>query len=144
MSIAEHPRGTSAAARLARLGFVDPGRAARLLSGVGVLGEDDVLTALGATADPDLAALGLVRLVEAARDREELFAALGSDHHLRTKLLGVLGASAALGEHLARHPGDWRVLAVRGQAAPTQRELERVLLAAVGADPDRRAGEPGP
>jgi glutamate-ammonia-ligase adenylyltransferase len=148
VSIAEHPRGTSAAARLARLGFVDPARAERLLadagvlSDAGVLAEDDVLPALGAAADPDLAVLGLVRLAEAAPDRRELLAAVGIDERLRAALFAVLGASAALGEHLARHPGDWRVLSGEGLAArPTQRELEGFLLATVGADPDR-PGDP--
>ena len=48
----------------------------------------------------------------------------------------MLGASAALGDHLARHPGDWRVLA--GPDAlhrPDPAGLRTSLLAAAGAAP---------
>ncbi|HLZ37747.1 MAG TPA: bifunctional [glutamine synthetase] adenylyltransferase/[glutamine synthetase]-adenylyl-L-tyrosine phosphorylase, partial [Mycobacteriales bacterium] len=104
------------------------------------------VASLGTAADPDLGALGLVRLLEAAPDGADLRAALRGDHDLRARLLAVLGASAALGEHLARHPGDWHVVGDANwpgdHVVPTQRELERVLLAAVGADPDR-PGDPG-
>ena len=44
---------------------------------------------------------------------DELRAALRADEELRDRLVTVLGVSAALGDHLARQPGDWRLLAGR-------------------------------
>ena len=110
-------RRPTLAGRLARLGFTDARRAERTLLEAGRAGtappSDDLLDALGATADPDLALDGLVRLLAAA-DRagegEELRRALGRDGPVRERLPAVLGVSAALGEHLARHPDHWRVL----------------------------------
>ena len=67
---------TSRAAQLARLGFADAARADRLLDDPALAGlfdplrrrfGDGVVDALGAVADPDLALLGLVRLMEALR-----------------------------------------------------------------------------
>ncbi|WP_395107360.1 bifunctional [glutamine synthetase] adenylyltransferase/[glutamine synthetase]-adenylyl-L-tyrosine phosphorylase [Actinomadura sp. SCN-SB] len=74
---------------------------------------DEVLDALGGTADPDLALAGLVRLLEAAEragEGEALRAALARDTPGRERLLAVLGVSDALGGHLARHPDHWRAL----------------------------------
>jgi glutamate-ammonia-ligase adenylyltransferase len=68
----------------------------------------EVLTGLAATADPDLAAHQLQRLAEADRAALE---AVRTDGELRDGLLAVLGCSAALGDHLVAHPGQWRVLA---------------------------------
>ena len=102
---------------LLRYGFSDPATANRLLSTpeFGELGSDAVLLeALGNTADPDLAVLSLLRLVEAQPDgaaRATLLDTLRSAKPLRDRLLGVLGASEALGDHLAGHPDDWRMLA---------------------------------
>ncbi|MEI5528395.1 hypothetical protein WB388_48480, partial [Streptomyces brasiliscabiei] len=72
-----------------------------------------LLEALGRTADPDLALHGLVRLLEAqpgASARRELLDTVIAAKPLRDRLLGVLGASAALADHLARHPRDWEAL----------------------------------
>lgn len=101
--------------RLVRRGFTDPGAALRLLAGpgLGALADDPVLLdALGATADPDLALLGLARLLEAldAAEQQTLRDTLTTSKPLRDRLLGVLGASAALADHLARHPRDWHAL----------------------------------
>ncbi|MFC5753403.1 bifunctional [glutamine synthetase] adenylyltransferase/[glutamine synthetase]-adenylyl-L-tyrosine phosphorylase [Actinomadura rugatobispora] len=110
-------RRPTLAGRLARLGFTDAGRAERALLEAGREGgaapSDDLLDALGATADPDLALDGLVRLLAAADQAgqgEELRRALGKDGPVRERLPVVLGVSAALGDHLARHPGHWRAL----------------------------------
>ncbi|MFE6326663.1 bifunctional [glutamine synthetase] adenylyltransferase/[glutamine synthetase]-adenylyl-L-tyrosine phosphorylase [Streptomyces sp. NPDC057838] len=109
-------RRSSTFTRLLRHGFTDASAAERLLDSVELapLRDDPVLLdALGATADPDLALLGLVRLLEAQPNpgaRRELLDTLISAKPLRDRLLGVLGASAALGDHLARHPGDWQAL----------------------------------
>ncbi|MET9870025.1 hypothetical protein ABZZ16_28445, partial [Streptomyces sp. NPDC006386] len=61
-------RRSSTFTRLLRHGFTDASAAERLLDSVELapLRDDPVLLeALGATADPDLALLGLVRLLEA-------------------------------------------------------------------------------
>ena len=130
------PRRTTLSARLARMGFADPARAERLASGDLALdlgsGDDGLLAALSAAADPDLALAALARMPTDA----ELLTALHQDADLARRLALVLGASAALGDHLARHPEGWRLL--RGPeplACPSAGELRSVLLTAVGADP---------
>ena len=137
--------------RLARLGFADAERAHALLGagrpgGLGLWrdGEpaDDgaaaVISALGRSADPDLAVLALARLAEAdPAAAPALLARLRTGVQLRARLTGVLGASSALGDHLAAHPADWRLLDDPATAPPG-------LLAAVGADPaDPPAGTAG-
>ncbi|MFB4315607.1 bifunctional [glutamine synthetase] adenylyltransferase/[glutamine synthetase]-adenylyl-L-tyrosine phosphorylase [Actinomadura sp. 21ATH] len=139
-------RRPSLTGRLARLGFTDAGRAERALleaARAGTAPDDDALDALGGTADPDLALDGLLRLLaaaDAAGEGEELRAALRKDGAVRERLPAVLGVSAALGDHLVRHPGHWRALGEAGalQPAPGQAgaaALRAALLAAVGADP---------
>ncbi|MER5638533.1 bifunctional [glutamine synthetase] adenylyltransferase/[glutamine synthetase]-adenylyl-L-tyrosine phosphorylase [Kitasatospora sp. NPDC002227] len=130
--------------RLVRRGFSDSAAALRLLEGPGLHGLADdpvLLDALGVTADPDLALLGLARLMEALpeAERHTLRDTLTSSKPLRDRLLGVLGASAALGDHLARHPGDWHALVTfgvhdlhPGPADFTRRLAEQVRSAAPG------------
>ncbi|WP_030379705.1 MULTISPECIES: bifunctional [glutamine synthetase] adenylyltransferase/[glutamine synthetase]-adenylyl-L-tyrosine phosphorylase [unclassified Streptomyces] len=109
-------RRSSTFTRLLRHGFTDPSASERLLDApelAAVRADPVLLEALGATADPDLALLGLVRLLEAQPDdtaRHELLDTLIAAKPLRDRLLGVLGASTALADHLARHPADWRAL----------------------------------
>ncbi|MEU9781616.1 bifunctional [glutamine synthetase] adenylyltransferase/[glutamine synthetase]-adenylyl-L-tyrosine phosphorylase [Streptomyces phaeochromogenes] len=109
-------RRSSTFSRLLRHGFTDPSAAERLMESAElapIRNDPVLLDALGATADPDLALLGLVRLVEAQNGhtaQRELLDTLIAAKPLRDRLLGVLGASAALGDHLARHPLDWQVL----------------------------------
>jgi glutamate-ammonia-ligase adenylyltransferase len=127
--------------QLAAMGFADTERARRLLTddlGLDPDGDDARLVeALAAAADPDLALGTLARLAPDA----ELAAALRSDAGLRDRLVTVLGVSAALGDHLVRHPEDWRTLAgPRALARPSAAELTADLMAAVGADPG--AAEP--
>jgi glutamate-ammonia-ligase adenylyltransferase len=122
--------------QLAAMGFADTERARRLLTdelGLDPDGADAPLVeALATAADPDLALSTLARLAPGA----ELAAALRSDAGLRDRLVTVLGVSAALGDHLVRHPEDWRVLAgPRALARPSAADLRADLLAAVGADP---------
>ncbi|MFF4485545.1 bifunctional [glutamine synthetase] adenylyltransferase/[glutamine synthetase]-adenylyl-L-tyrosine phosphorylase [Streptomyces sp. NPDC001544] len=105
-------RRSSTFTRLLRHGFTDPSAAERLLDGselAAVRNDPVLLEALGATADPDLALLGLVRLLEAQQGRELLDTVIAAKP-LRDRLLGVLGASTALADHLARHPQDWQAL----------------------------------
>jgi glutamate-ammonia-ligase adenylyltransferase len=128
------------AGQLAAMGFADTARARRLLTddlGLDTEGADAPLVeAIAAAADPDLA-LDLLARIEPGDD---LRAELRSDAGLRDRLITVLGVSAALGDHLARHPADWRVLAGPGTLPrPAAGELHATLLAAVGA----QAGRPG-
>ncbi|MFD6249318.1 bifunctional [glutamine synthetase] adenylyltransferase/[glutamine synthetase]-adenylyl-L-tyrosine phosphorylase [Streptomyces roseolus] len=133
-------RRSSTFSRLLRHGFTDPSGAERLLDLpelAALRGDPVLLDALGATADPDLALRGLVRLVEAQPEtgRQTLTTTLLSAKPFRDRLLGVLGASEALADHLARHPGDWETL-VTYEAAdlhPGVAEFERGLAGA--ADP---------
>ncbi|BCJ61024.1 bifunctional [glutamine synthetase] adenylyltransferase/[glutamine synthetase]-adenylyl-L-tyrosine phosphorylase [Micromonospora endophytica] len=88
----------------------------------------ELLTALSRAADPDLALRQLHRLVEAERRAEghpngtateagggigagsAMLAALDEDPGLRRRLIAVLGASSALGDHLVANPDQWPVL----------------------------------
>ncbi|MFD3440923.1 bifunctional [glutamine synthetase] adenylyltransferase/[glutamine synthetase]-adenylyl-L-tyrosine phosphorylase [Streptomyces sp. NPDC058685] len=133
-------RRSSTFTRLLRHGFTDPGEAERFLElpdMASVRTDPVLLEALGAVADPDLALRSLVRLVEGQEppDRRVLLDTLVSAKPLRDRLLGVLGASEALGDHLARHPGDWRALVTYESADlhPGVEEFERCLADA--ADP---------
>ncbi|MFI6640139.1 bifunctional [glutamine synthetase] adenylyltransferase/[glutamine synthetase]-adenylyl-L-tyrosine phosphorylase [Streptomyces sp. NPDC050504] len=140
-------RRSSTFTRLLRHGFTDPSSAERFLESPAldeVRTDPVLLDALGATADPDLALRGLVRLAEAQEAQD---GARGGDEHralldtlvsakpLRDRLLGVLGASEALGDHLARHPADWQALVTYESADlhPGVAEFERGLADA--ADP---------
>jgi [glutamine synthetase] adenylyltransferase / [glutamine synthetase]-adenylyl-L-tyrosine phosphorylase len=130
------PRRTTPSARLARMGFADPARAERLASedlALDIDGDDaELLAALAAAADPDLALAALARMPRDAA----LLSALREDAGLRRRLALVLGASAALGDHLARHPEGWRLLGGPEQlACPSAGELRSALLTAAGADP---------
>ncbi|MFJ8488015.1 bifunctional [glutamine synthetase] adenylyltransferase/[glutamine synthetase]-adenylyl-L-tyrosine phosphorylase [Streptomyces sp. NPDC094038] len=134
-------RRSSTFTRLLRHGFTDASAAERLLDGpeLAAVRDDPVLLeALGATADPDLALHGLVRLLEAQPSptaRRELLDTLIAAKPLRDRLLGVLGASAALADHLARHPRDWDELVTYEprDLHPGVAEFERGLAGA--ADP---------
>lgn len=132
------PRIESTAARLAKLGFADGARAAQLLDRTPA-DLDDLLEFLVAVADPDLALVSLTRLAE----REPaVLTAVREDERLRARLFAVLGVSAALGEHLVRHPGQTALL-----AEPELGEARAALLRAVGAEPgepEPRAGDPDP
>ena len=131
-------RRSSTFSRLLRHGFTDPSAAERLMESAElapIRNDPVLLDALGATADPDLALLGLVRLVEAQDGhtaQRELLDTLIAAKPLRDRLLGVLGASAALGDHLARHPLDWQALVMYEpqDLHPGTAEFERGLAEA--------------
>ena len=123
------------------MGFADADRAERLLSEDLALdpegADTDLLASLAAAADPDLALTTLARMPLSG----DLLAALRADAGLRSRLTAVLGASAALGDHLARHPEDWQVLSgPDALRSPGAAELRADLLMAVGAKP----GDPEP
>src|SRR6516165_7730851 len=121
------------------MGFADPARAEPLLlADLGMsaaeLRTDPLVTAIAAAADPDLALAGLARLFAATAGPDALRAALRTEQDFRDRLTAVLGVSAGLADHLARHPEDAEIL--RGAISrPEAAELRADLLRAVGADP---------
>jgi glutamate-ammonia-ligase adenylyltransferase len=138
------PAGTG---RLARLGFANPGRTAELLGSEG-LGwwsteasapagpeGEELISSLAASADPDLAALTVHRLTGSQQEPGALAKALREDVGFRYRLLGVLGASTALGDHLCANPDEWRALVsgVWEPETPSPELLQAILLEAVGA-----------
>ena len=139
----EHPRGVTSRSRLVRLGFTDVPAVEAALTQVGLWVDGapahdeaaEVVAAVADGTDPDLAATALARVHEAATDPAELLAALCRSEGLRRRLMGVLGTSVALGDHLVAHPEDWHELADDELAAvrPSLLGLQARLLAAVGA-----------
>ncbi|WGY04134.1 bifunctional [glutamine synthetase] adenylyltransferase/[glutamine synthetase]-adenylyl-L-tyrosine phosphorylase [Nocardioides sp. QY071] len=134
---------TSQRTELLRLGFVDLDRAVADLDRLGP-GGTDLLALLGRTADPDAALQGLVRLADAVggpRERAELLAAVRDDEGTAMRLLCVLGASAALADHLATHPAQWRELAdpALGSTRPAAWAVRASLIEAVTDKPDQAA-----
>src|SRR5699024_6680711 len=66
------------------------------------------IRAMTRAADTDGALLGLVRVLEAAGDDVgELREALREDEQVRDRVIGVLGISTALVDHLVAHPEQW-------------------------------------
>ncbi|MFG2221868.1 bifunctional [glutamine synthetase] adenylyltransferase/[glutamine synthetase]-adenylyl-L-tyrosine phosphorylase [Streptomyces sp. NPDC048644] len=137
-------RRSSTFTRLLRHGFTDASAAGRLLDApelASVRDDSQLLEALAGTADPDLALLGLVRLVEAQDPDEQqlLLSTLVTAKPLRDRLLGVMGASEALADHLARHPHDWRSLATYEAADlhPATPEFEEALAEGVWGERGR-------
>jgi len=126
------------------MGFADAARAERLLlTDLGGIdpdgdqtdpGTDPLLTALAAAADPDLALAGLARVFGATADVSALRQALRDEPDFRDRLTAVLGVSAGLADHLARHPEDAHIL-----GGPIDRpgpaELREQMLQAIGANP---------
>ena len=135
-------RSGSLQGRLARLGFADAARGVRLLSepGLVALGSEG-LDDLALAPDPDLALATLSRIAETREPPARAFVdALDLDADLRARAYAVIGTSAALGDHLVRHPEDWVVL--RGidvdgvlSAPPllSAEEMRDEMLTAVGA-----------
>jgi glutamate-ammonia-ligase adenylyltransferase len=136
-------------ARLARAGFADPVRSARLLTGPALRlwdlerneTTDDsaavVLSALGRTAAPDQA-LAMLADLAGTEAGPEILAELRTSADFRTRLLGVLGASQALAQHLCANPGDALILTGTAADLPTVASAAGRICAAVGAS----AGDP--
>jgi glutamate-ammonia-ligase adenylyltransferase len=125
------------------MGFADAARAELLLLGdlgatAAELRSDPLVSAVAAAADPDLALTGLARLFGAVgQGKDALRAALHAEQDYRDRLTAVLGVSAGLADHLARHPEDAEVL--RGAADRQEASALRAgMLGAVGANPDDR------
>jgi glutamate-ammonia-ligase adenylyltransferase len=155
-------RSGSRGGRLARLGFAEPARADSLLDDPALAGLTDPLDevfgdglpdALSQVADPDLALLGLVRLMEslgkAAGEGDgdgygaELISALRNASAGRDRLLAVLGASSALGDHLVTHPGHWRAVLEASRQSAEQRR-DDVVSAVTAALTQARSTSAGP
>ncbi len=134
------PRVTTEQGRLARLGFEDAEKSAKALQRLGEA-SGSLVHLLAATADPDQAVGYLADLAEAADDAERLLADLEDDEGFAMRLLRVLGASSALGDHLLRHPAHWQELTSPdlGSTRPPAFALRADLLRAVGADPSAAA-----
>ena len=117
------------------MGFADAARAELLLlndlgTPAAELRADPVVAAIAAAADPDLALIGMARLFAAAARNgatqktpkaaaarnDALRAALRAEQDFRERLTAVLGVSAGLADHLARHPEDAEIL--RGAVSP--------------------------
>ena len=124
-----------------RIGFVDGAAAVRGIERLGDAGAP--LTAkLAASADPDAALDGLLRLVDALEETSEgagraMLAEVADDEGTAMRLCCVLGASVALTHHLVRHPDHWRELTdpTLGSTRTPAYAVREAMLTAVGADP---------
>lgn len=99
-------RPEPAAADLARAGFTHTARSLSVLSDLrtalpGTVDSATLIADLGAVADPDDAALAMIRLAEADPAAAKVLAEPGEP---RRRVLRVLGASTALADHLIKHP----------------------------------------
>ena len=130
--------------RLARLGFVDPDRAAAVLAAPPLSWWDSdagapagpgaaaVVAALGRASDPDLALNALADLTRTVGDDVQLLrAALETSGQVRSRLINLLGASIELGAHLVAYPDHWHVMLAGDYDAAG---VARRLADAVGAD----------
>lgn len=146
MSSAPTGRGTSLAGRLRRAGVDDVPRAERLLADAALVdvapdAAETLVGALREVGDPDESLLALAKVAGAVQRDPELHAllrhVLAEDGPARARLLAVTGASSALANTLAAHPGTLRVVAdpTPGTGAPVA-DVRAELLGAVGADPD--------
>lgn len=124
---------------LARRGFTDTRKAQTLLEDPALeplVEESSVLLAgLSRAADPDGALLGLVRLLEAAGpEHDPLVSALREDEAARDRIIGALGVSTALIDHLVAHPEHWRDAVDAREMTPEERT--EALIAEVAAQED--------
>jgi glutamate-ammonia-ligase adenylyltransferase len=129
-----------------RLGFVDGPAAARGIARLGDAGAP-LTTKLAATADPDAALEGLIRLADSLDETtpgagDRMLVEVADDEGTAMRLCSVLGASAALTHHLVRHPEHWRELTdpTLGTTRAAAYAVREAMLSAVGADP--HAAEP--
>jgi glutamate-ammonia-ligase adenylyltransferase len=127
--------GTSSGS-LVRLGFSDSEHARRLIAQLGEVTRP-LAPLLGRSADPDMALSALVALADAVDDRDRLLQEVADDEGTSMRLLSVLGASQALGDHLRRHPDHWHELTdpTLGSTRPPAYAIRAGLLLAVGAEP---------
>ena len=102
------PRAESPRAALVRAGVLDTDRG---LAFVEELGDwaPGLVRCLAKAPDPDQALLTLTRLREVMDDRQRTAVAdvLGTCDVRSHRLIAVVGASAAFGDHLVKHPQSW-------------------------------------
>lgn len=99
----------------------------------------ELLWCLAAAGDPDLALNTVMRLYQGLDDSgRELDQQMRANEALRVRLLALLGASTALGDHLAAEPELWRQLA---EPLPEPEEMLAQLLGAVDAHPAQFVAE---
>ena len=129
-------RVVTTSGRLARLGFVEGERSLEALHRLGPHAEE-LVHLVAVTADPDQTAAYLADLADRVPDRVGFLDALVGDEGTAMRLLAVLGASQALGDHLLRHPEHWSDLRDPdlGSTRPAGFAVRADLLRAVGADP---------
>ncbi|MBI4900736.1 MAG: bifunctional [glutamine synthetase] adenylyltransferase/[glutamine synthetase]-adenylyl-L-tyrosine phosphorylase, partial [Actinobacteria bacterium] len=129
---------TTTSGDFVRIGFVDGPAAVRGIERLG--GARKPLTdKLAASADPDAALEGLLRLVDAQSEADgaTMLTEVADDEGTAMRLCTVLGASAALTQHLVRHPEHWRELTdpTLGSTRAAAYAVREAMLTAVGADP---------
>jgi len=117
-------RATTTLTELARLGFADLDAAGAGLAGV----PRDRVDLFALVADPDQALRLLRGLMESAPDA---VAPLLADEDASLRLLRVLGASSGLGDFLAHHPEQLRVLRAPLPGPGDEASLRAALLAAI-------------
>lgn len=119
-------------ATLARAGFLEPPRATKLLDELADWPVEQMVPLMSEIADPDGAALGLVRLYEVldASQRQELGKLFAADSPARKRVLAMMGASTALTDHLVRRPELWRDVA--DAAIEDEQTLRRLVSDEVG------------
>jgi glutamate-ammonia-ligase adenylyltransferase len=134
------PRPATRRSQLLRSGFVDSEGSSEELERLGEHA-GPLLPLIANTADPDRALAQLAELADrigegSATARTGFLDALVDDDGTAMRLLSVLGASAALGDHLRRHPEHWTELTdpTMGSTRPPAYLLRSELLTAVGAD----------
>jgi glutamate-ammonia-ligase adenylyltransferase len=144
-----HGRPPSVGARLARLGFGNGERGERLvaeLEAAGLSLMDDAaphpgepvppgapIEAFARAADPDQALLATARISAVAA--REMRAVIGDPDAL-ARYVALVGASAAIGDHLVRHPEHLAVVADGDGALERPADMVRAaMLEAIGADP---------
>ncbi len=75
-------------------------------------------------------------MTEAGGDRTDVLEALRERPRFRGRLLGVLGGSTGLADHLAANPADWRLLLPEAPTDLIEADtIATTLATAVGVDP---------
>ena len=125
-----------------RLGLLEP-TARQDLDALGWTTPDcvDRLWSLSRAADADLALKALVRLRQGTEDDDwpEIDRLLRDDTTFRGRLIGALGASDALGDHIVAERDAWRILLPSD--LPTATEAREAMLASVDAVAEPAAGD---
>ena len=101
----------------------------------------ELLWSLSRAPDADTALRAMVRLAdELGAGWDELHRTLLKDRALRGRLLGVLGASLALADHLVAHPQGWHLLA-GNVVLPSADELRRMFADVAESSPGTTASK---